>query len=457
MAYCKQNEDSHHSSHRLPPAPHILPHEAAWSILHEDKLRADLTSGYSPATRPHATTSVMVNLYVVSINEVDIKEESWSVVGWWDLEWNDTSRLTWNPADYGGISEILMLPADIWYPALFVPNSNGDLDLLGNAGYGGGGHASLPLRVSSTGRVIWRPTGVYDMACDMVVTYFPFDVQQCTVELMEAGYVKDELELKVKNNVNFDFYQVSDEWSVISAWSEATEQDDDSLELSKAVFHISTRRRSEAYWLSIVIPVLLTAVLIPNVFLLPVASGEKMGYVLTTLLAFFILLTMVQDYLPSSSTSTSLFEVSIMIILSMSVVSVFLTCISVRWFEKPETEEPPKWLVGVARCIQTLCCQGNCQGGRSDDTVSGRELHKVDQTMDPIPEYPQCLNLPVAGYCADGVAVDKQKSKPEGEEDMTLTYKQLSEIIDDFFFRVYFILNVVLSVGFLVVLITGHP
>ena len=60
------------------------------------------------------------------------------------------------------------------------------------------------------------------------------------------------------------------------------------------------------YWLSVVIPVVVNAYLMVMVFCLPAASGEKMGYSLTCLLTYVVILTIITEEMSNSATSTSL-------------------------------------------------------------------------------------------------------------------------------------------------------
>ena len=53
-------------------------------------------------------------------------------------------------------------------------------------------------------------------------------------------------------------------------------------------------------------PIILNSVLMNAVFLLPIESGEKMGYSLTVLLSYVVFLTWVTDNLPPVSTDTSI-------------------------------------------------------------------------------------------------------------------------------------------------------
>lgn len=66
-------------------------------------------------------------------------------------------------------------------------------------------------------------------------------------------------------------------------------------------FHIKLRRKPAYYITGVILPVILVAFLQILVFLLPVDSGEKLGFSITVLLALAVLLTLITDSMPSSA------------------------------------------------------------------------------------------------------------------------------------------------------------
>ena len=66
------------------------------------------------------------------------------------------------------------------------------------------------------------------------------------------------------------------------------------------------KRKPDFYALNMILPVLLLAVMAVFVFMLPAESGEKIGFSLTVLLAFVVLMTILGDKMPSTADHTSL-------------------------------------------------------------------------------------------------------------------------------------------------------
>ena len=70
-------------------------------------------------------------------------------------------------------------------------------------------------------------------------------------------------------------------------------------------FNVFLKRRPTFYILNRILPVTFASFLVLIVFLLPAESGEKVSFALTELLALAFLLTLLTNYLPSTSLTVS--------------------------------------------------------------------------------------------------------------------------------------------------------
>ena len=68
-------------------------------------------------------------------------------------------------------------------------------------------------------------------------------------------------------------------------------------------FSLKLERKYSYYLLNMVLPVIFLAFLGAFVFLLPVECGEKNGFALTILLSLSVVMTIVSDSIPPTSTS----------------------------------------------------------------------------------------------------------------------------------------------------------
>lgn len=122
-------------------------------------------------------------------------------------------------------------------------------------------------------------------------------------EMCRMYYILSEIDFLFFNSKNA-------EWSVVSSVVETrnfseTKPGGTVRTYSVIDFTMTIKRNPSHYISATILPVLATSVLSILVFILPVESGEKVGYTLTVLLAEAVLLTLVQDSMPSSSQHTS--------------------------------------------------------------------------------------------------------------------------------------------------------
>jgi hypothetical protein len=67
-------------------------------------------------------------------------------------------------------------------------------------------------------------------------------------------------------------------------------------------FTLELKRKYSYYLLNMLLPVIILATMAPFVFILPVESGEKIGFALTILLSLSVVMTIVSDNIPPTST-----------------------------------------------------------------------------------------------------------------------------------------------------------
>lgn len=109
-----------------------------------------------------------------------------------------------------------------------------------------------------------------------------------------------------ETGVSQTYYKKNGEWKLTKVWNERSEVTEDGYTYAKVTFYFQLEHRPLYYGLNTLFPVLLNSLLIPLMFMLPHDSGEKIGYCLTVLLAYVVILTLVADRMPTTATTTSL-------------------------------------------------------------------------------------------------------------------------------------------------------
>jgi hypothetical protein len=166
------------------------------------------------------------------------------------------------------------------------------------------GHEEIFFKVKNTGEVRWDPPGLYVTHCDIDVTYYPFDYQMCQIEVTSFAFSTNVLNLiKSRDTVNTEDFRENGEWILYTSRVEARSLEEDGETFSQLDFKIVFKRRPGYYLTNMIYPVMLISLMTNLAFLLPADSGEKISYILTVLLAIAVLLTIVGDSMPTTSTN----------------------------------------------------------------------------------------------------------------------------------------------------------
>ncbi|KAH3889890.1 hypothetical protein DPMN_013957 [Dreissena polymorpha] len=95
-------------------------------------------------------------------------------------------------------------------------------------------------------------------------------------------------------------------------------------------------RKYSYYVLNLIIPFIVIALLGTFVFVLPVESGEKLGFALTILLSMSVVMSTVSEAIPPISTNTCKLSVYVLIVFIISAVETVVTVISCQTNERHE-------------------------------------------------------------------------------------------------------------------------
>ena len=162
----------------------------------------------------------------------------------------------------------------------------------------------IPMRINGNGRVHWNPSGIFNVACESDITYYPFDSQTCDIKVSTWGYTQGEIQLVLgkKQHLDTSFYSENGEWDLIKAIGyKSDDKSRGDQKYSSLTFRLTLRRKPGFHIINMICPMVLMAFSIPMVYKLPSDGGEKMGYCLTVLLAYAVYLTLISDNVPTTS------------------------------------------------------------------------------------------------------------------------------------------------------------
>ncbi|VDI11173.1 Hypothetical predicted protein [Mytilus galloprovincialis] len=397
---------------------------SSYSVTDAENIHTAILTSYNKHVLPEEPVIVQAEYNLLTINSLEMKTQTLTTSGWFTVVWND-SRLAWTKSSYGNIEHIYASQKIIWHPELIVENSVIGLTNLGQD--------DIQLRIQYDGEVRWEPPAVLSTSCDMDVTFFPYDIQTCEVELASWGFPSTAVNLSfLKTHVNLNNYRTNGEWDLLSTDQHHGAIIEDDLTYSELLFSLHVQRLPGYYLMSVIFPVIVTAVLTSVTFMLPVESGEKVGYILTVLLALAVLLTLFSDSLPTTSKHTSVLVIFLTVTLGLASFVIILTVLIIRLYHKPDSDVMPQWVHRFVNKCRTLKCK-TATVSLTDDKVS----RKVNTT-------PQ-----------GGKSVWSDKDTVRPFEDDKNTNKDLAEFFDKSCFFVFTVVYLMVVLGFTMTLGTS--
>lgn len=432
------------------------PTYAAFTTTNANNIHsAVLGASYNYLVRPAELTNVYMEFVIFSINSVDLKSQTISLSGWLTIKWQD-DRLIWTPASYGDIDMIFTAPSKIWKPEIIVENSVAGMEIIGPD--------NMLFQIKSSGEVRWDPPGLYDVHCEMDVTYFPFDYQTCYLQVTSWVYDTSKVNLtKATDYVNTEDYNENGEWVLYSNSVTETTRTEEGETFSTVNFVLTLKRRSGYYLSQIIFPVLVISFLTNITFLLPTDSGEKISFILTVLLSLAVLLTLIGDSMPTTSRHISILSVYLSMVLSLSGIVILVTVLNLRLFLKAKQNEVPNWLKRFTTAILIPC---SCQSSKAGEDSAKVELFRKEKSnaVSVIDFEGEKVDVVENNKLKNKTLKRRSRKKEEFEEnpdrvekDPEFPYlcREISGMLDWFFFHLFNLFNAILTIIFMAILAAG--
>ena len=294
---------------------------------------------------------VNVAFSLFAINGFDEVAGKMDLVAAINLTWIDESPLITSSVFTIKDRESFLVPYDkIWTPKLVLENAVGETTEVGDQSY----LCSFNMK---TYRVTWKPRVMVSGACTPDVTYYPFDKQECSFTYTGWGFRADEMSLiAISNEWDMTDYEQNGEWNILETSTETSIRNEQSF----ITFSIKIARKPMYFAFNIVMPVLILCCLNSVVFLLPAESGERVGFSVTCFLSFMVILNMVMDIMPRSSSPISYLCFYLVVMMCNSGAMTLVTVLLMRVYFKPEKEQVPKWISRLVTFINCGCARIKC-------------------------------------------------------------------------------------------------
>jgi len=170
-----------------------------------------------------------------------------------------------------------------------------------------------PLKVQRDGKVLWIGTAHLALACYMDVSAFPFDRQNCSIRWRMAPPLP---------HVTVSFANVDD----LSKTANHSEWKTESYRCENGTYYLVMRRNAIPTLSTLLVPVVLFDLLGCLVYLLPSSSGERVGFAVTMVLSFSVLITTINNKVPPAS-GTIAMEMLVFSTFGKSIVAMVETIV----------------------------------------------------------------------------------------------------------------------------------
>ncbi|CAF3279536.1 unnamed protein product [Rotaria socialis] len=309
----------------------------------EQRLLYFLMKNYSNSVRPvrNASLPVPVKLGLTLTQVFDMIEKNQILITnvWLDQEWYD-EFLQWDPADFNGIHRLNLPSKLIWLPDIVLYNN---ADEFSNSNI-----MQVNAMIIHNGNVFWPIPTRLKSTCQIDVTYFPYDEQECKLKFGSWTYNGYQVSIAERNDaIELSSYVPNGEWDLL----------DTSYQVNivrypccpepfpDITFYVRIRRRILYYLYSVVFPCVMLSILTLLVFCLPPESGEKIALGITVLLAFSVFMLAIAENMPETSEYIPLISLYLTAVMAMTSVSVMMTVFVLNLhYRGPKKNEIPFWL-----------------------------------------------------------------------------------------------------------------
>ena len=402
---------------------------------------------YDPELRPaypgedddtDTSTAVEVDLHLRSLVDVDEKSQSVTLSVQLDMKWHDR-QLMWEPGDWNNLNTLVVKQSNLWVPDVIVANS---VVVQSQMGY-----PYFPVRLLHDGYVNWRPSLVMTTSCEIVVTYYPFDTQVCTLDFQMAVSTDAEVMLKVGqvSGIGLEFFTRDGSWILEDSSSQSVAW---TANQTKLRYKMVMARRTTFYVTTVILPVLLLSITASLVFALPADSGEKMGTSITVLLAFAVYLTIVSDYLPNTSLNTSILAIYLTTLLAYTALSVVTSVLVLRLHHRPDTHKVTKFYNQLTLTLKVMTCNSKEHNPKVTPMMSKvKDAAAHEETMTRSKFRSVEIN--------DVMSNDDMDHHVLKEQMPSFSWQEVAETLDWFCFLLYTGLIALTTVVTLMVLVLG--
>ncbi|KAM8945934.1 5-hydroxytryptamine receptor 3A-like [Pelodytes ibericus] len=284
------------------------------------------------------TTQVDIDVFFYTVVSLDTSLQSLTTFVWFSMTWQN-EFISWNPDDFCGITQIFITDGTLWKPDLYIyemteVNDNSPVILYYTIYNDGRIKDSEPLRIVSS--------------CNLDIYKFPFDSQTCSLTFGPYIHPVTDIIMVPSSNSSTVFQNAKDifvskgDWSLENLTVETTTINSQEVYYSQVIYKVTLKRSPIVYIVNLIIPSCFLVLLdIASMFIQP---EERLGFKITVVLGFSVLLLILNDILPDSDNPPVL-GIFCNVCLAIMVLSILGSIASTYMITLSDTKPTvPSWI-----------------------------------------------------------------------------------------------------------------
>ncbi|XP_011838119.1 PREDICTED: neuronal acetylcholine receptor subunit alpha-5 [Mandrillus leucophaeus] len=297
--------------------------------------------------------------------------------------------------------------------------------------------------VRYNGTVTWTPPANYKSSCTIDVTFFPFDLQNCSMKFGSWTYDGSQVDIILEDQDvdKRDFFD-NGEWEIVSATGSKGNRTDSCCWYPYVTYSFVIKRLPLFYTLFLIIPCIGLSFLTVLVFYLPSNEGEKICLCTSVLVSLTVFLLVIEEIIPSSSKVIPLigeYLVFTMIFVTLSImVTVFAINIHHRSSSTHNAMAPWVRKIFLHKLPKLLCMRSHVDRyfTQKEETESGSGPESSRNTLETA--------LDSIRYITRHIM--KENDVREVVED----WKFIAQVLDRMFLWTFLFVSIVGSLGLFV-------
>ncbi|XP_062599058.1 neuronal acetylcholine receptor subunit alpha-10-like [Saccostrea cucullata] len=264
--------------------------------LYDKLFSGNYSSDILPICDKGETVNITISTALREVVEINEKFQTLKLKIWVRFNWRDCN-LQWNSSLFDDVDLIHVPYEKIWIPDITLYEGTSEFGSMPQV-------KDYRAAISSDGQVQYNFPSTVTTACSIDVTYFPFDIQRCSLTF--GSWIHSMKHLGVYQSsasADTSAFLNHNEWRLISMESNrlVSYYNCCAYPYSKVSFQLVIKREPKFYIITIIFPCILVTSLAFIGFCLPPSCSEKISLQITVLLSITVFLLLIQDKLPSSS------------------------------------------------------------------------------------------------------------------------------------------------------------